>query len=291
MRRISLTTLLLAATVLLTAEGCGGSNGGGGGNPPGNPFAGTYEGTANLDNGKIGTLGFEVQANGVAVGFLTVPEPPNMAPTGLADEFPPSVYDISGTVTSSGFLAMTGDITGGTFAVEGTLTANGSAPITIAMVNGATTYTGTVDQQSDGPGANVTMTLITAGNAHLNLYSQGSLLAELTDEGEYDDLVITESEGMFTDSRTFSIEIPDTMQPGQVQVITNPLQQPMIMYSEFTWADPVIKTWTATSGSFTLVSRNGNKVSLILTDVVIAPTPVGGNHGTGSFKASGTIHN
>jgi hypothetical protein len=287
MRRFSLTTILLAATVLVGTEGCGGSSGGSGGGTPNNPFAGVYNGSATLDSGKTGALAVDVDEDGSVTGNIVVTAPPGPAAMSV-DGFPIGTYAITGQADSEGFISLGGLVPPETpFTITGGLPDGaGSHAITIAL--GAQTYNGTVQAQSDSPSGSVTMEQVVAGNAKLPVWSNVALLQTVNQETGYKKLFLTETIG--ADSRSFDVVIPDTMQPGDTVTLDSSFPR-KATYSQFSWTDGNLYGWFAVSGTMTLVSRNGNKFSLIFTNAKFEPETFPTNHATGSFIANGSFHN
>jgi hypothetical protein len=287
MRCFSSITILFAVTLIFSMIGCGGSSGGSGGTAT-NQFAGTYDGSAALDNGKTGTIGVEVDEDGSVSGTIVVTAPPGTPAPMAADGFPLGTYAITGQADSGGLISLGGLVPPETpFTVTGGLPDGaGSHAITIAL--GQQTFPGTVQVQSAEAGGNVTMELIQVGNIKNPVWSSVPLLKTNVDEDGYLKVYLTETIG--NESRSFVVAIPDTMQAGDsVQLdLTHPRKA---SYSQFSWVDALQYGWAAVSGTMTLVSRNGDKVSLLFNNARFEPDTFPSNHATGIFIANGSFHN
>ena len=279
MPRKSMFSFVIAAVTLLMLGGCGGGGGGSHGGGGGRGVLGSYHGSIALDTGSEGDVSFTVEEGGATSGHLIViATSGGPHPTADVGGIPAGSYTMLGHVDpQSGAIDLDDAASLG-------IHMSGTAPGTVTISYGDSVYNGTVvrDTDADQPVADVTFSDEVDTNADTSHFPNGALTANFDSDEADVFLSVTDASG-----RTFGVTVPNSLAVGDTYTFDS-------LHRFATYAQPgddfLNDTWAAESGTMTLVSRNGTKVSVILTDVHYSPVS-GFGHGAGTFVANGSFHN
>lgn len=257
----------------VTIVGCGGSSS----NSSINPFAGTYTGNMTLDSSKNGALSLTVASSGAASGTLTVTAP-SAAPTRGDGGFTFTVgtTNISGTVGSDGTLNITGtDAGSGLFTVGGQIGASGG---NININAGGQTFTGTLGASTGG--GSITLTNGSGSNAIMSSFPANPLVLMSTIGGASSIVASPPGGG---NARTLLLLLDATATPGSTVTYNGSSSNP----NTFSYGEGGTKSWKATSGTASIVSRTTNSIQITFNNVTMtAETDTGA---TGTFTINGTL--
>lgn len=271
--------LVSTLTLAITVVGCGGS----GLNSLTNPFAGSYTSSLTLDSNKPATLALSVTSTGVATGTLTVSPPPVAPSRGSSGGFSFSIgtHNISGSVGSDGTINITGTDTGsgaGSFTVGGQINSGGNGTLNINA--GGAVYNATISASGTGNTGNLTFSNGSGTNADLSPYPANPFILTSSVGGSMSIVVAPPGGG---NARTFTLMLGSTATPGTTFTYgTIESTFNVMLYGEGT-----TKSWRATSGTATVVSRTANTFELQFNNVnLVAESDTSA---TGSFTLNGTL--
>lgn len=265
----------LASTfaIAVTIVGCGGSSS----NSSTNPFAGTYTGNMTLDSSKNGALSLTVASSGAATGTLVV-NAPSSAPTrgGGGFTFTVGTTNISGTVGSDGTLNITGtDAGSGLFTVGGQIGASGG---NININAGGQTFTGTLSASTGG--GSITLTNGSGSNAIMSNFPANPLVFMSTIGGASSIVASPPGGG---NARTLTLLLDAAAIAGSNVTYTgNPIDP-----NSFQYVESATKSWKATAGTASIVSRTSSTIQITFNNVTM--TSVEGTGATGTFTINGTL--
>lgn len=275
-----LALFALAASIL--AAGCGGSNSTST-VPTANAYAGAYESTMTLDNGKQGTLNVTVSDTGSASGTLAV-----AAGNTLTRD--PFSFTVGGTITISGSADANGhfelhgtDPTGGDFDITGNLPADGNGTGSITVSAGGETYTSTIGVTMGTGAGSITFSNVSgAGISGAAFPSNPYILMSTVPAGSA--LVVIPS---LTDtSRSLGMTLASTIPIGEKFPVGEQFAGEVIAsYSE--GPDDAKKVWRATSGHVTILSRSATSIEVKLENLHFEGE--GNDAGPGTFTVNGSF--
>lgn len=271
----------LASTfaIAITVVGCGGS----GTNSSTNPFSGGYTSSLTLDNSKPATLSLNVSSTGDATGTLTVSAPPVAPGRGSSGGFTFSIgtHNVSGTVGPDGTINITGTDSGsgaGNFTVGGKINSGGSGTLNISA--GGSTYTAAISASSSGNTGALTFSNGSGTNADLSAYPANPFILT-SSVGDSMSIVVAPPGG--GNARTFTLMLGSTATPGTTFTYGSVASTFNVML----YGEGTTKSWRATSGTATVVSRTATTFELRFTNVnLVAESDTSA---TGSFTLNGTL--
>lgn len=268
--------LVPTLAIAISISGCGGSTS----NSLINQYAGTYSGNLTLDNSKNGALALTVTSTGTATGTLTVTGPPT-APSRGANNFTFSLgtTNITGTVGSDGSINISGtDAGSGLFTVGGSIGANGG---NITIDAGGQNYTGTISTNLNGGGGGaITLTNGNGTNAILSNFPENPFILMSTVGGSSSIVASPQGGG---NARTLLISLGTDAVPGSTVTYTSS----NFASNTFSYGEGGSKSWRATAGTATIVSRTTNTFQISFNNVTM--TAESDTSATGSFTLNGTL--
>ncbi|MEI7577238.1 MAG: hypothetical protein WCK51_10110 [Armatimonadota bacterium] len=271
--------LVSTLAIAITVVGCGGS----GANSATNPFTGNYTSSLKLDGNKPATLALNVSSTGDATGTLTVTAPAATPSRGASSGFSFSIgtHNVSGSVGSDGTINITGTDTGtgaGTFTVGGQISSGGSG--TLNVIAGGVTYTATISAASTGNTGALTFSNGSGTNADLSAYPANPFILT-SSVGESMSIVVAPPGG--GNARTFTLMLGSTATPGT----TFTYGTVQSTFNVMLYGEGNTKSWRATSGTATVVSRTASTFELQFNNVnLVAESDTSA---TGSFTLNGTL--
>jgi hypothetical protein len=252
--------------------------------PIGNPYAGTYKSTVELDNLKTGTITLNANAEGHVDGTMVVSAP--VAPVehgrGLSFGFSVGTLNVHGTVDESGHFNLQGtDPSSGDFSMDGDLSLHGTGTINVRA--GGVTYSSTITI-SHGTGFG-TFTINNNGGANIISSNFGSSpYVLISTVGEFSTLIILPS--ITETNRSFTMILNEAAVTGATVNLVGPnAGASTIAYTE----NEGTKVWFATSGQMKIVSRTADTIEVQLIDAEFTAGDSAENQATGSFVANGTV--
>lgn len=299
----------LCAVPALVA-GCNGGNGGliGGG---GVQQTGTFAGTGTLGAGRAGTFSLKTFNNNTVNGSVNVtavaPVVVNKGTSTLpVVVLPTGLYSFTGTINGSTFTG-SGTIPNSTstFNINGTLSTSTTAgSFTLAgTLNGETfSFNGTITTTTGGGGGGgtgdanftfssnssnantATFSSIAGAGTSLLLPGQSVFLlsgsfASATNATNLRTVTVTLVDSSFAEGDTFTLSDEDTPGNGNATVV-------------YTEGAPANKAWISHSGQIKITAKDGNKLTLQVTQAHMEPSDLAGpgqtNQATGEFDLSGT---